>query len=191
MRYWADTGANSPACNTLAEFTQNGAGGLDFYDVSLVDGFNVAAQRVPSGGSGDGSYYSCGTAGCTSTTLVGNCPSELVINNACCIACIVFGSAQYCSTGAYNTPATCPATIYSNYFKSYCPDAYSYAYDDTTSTYTCTGASYTINFAGGSSDSTSPTPTPTPTPGSGGSTSVIVLRVQVNGQYVCAENSGN
>jgi hypothetical protein len=29
---------------TLAEITLNGAGGLDFYDVSLVDGFNVPAQ---------------------------------------------------------------------------------------------------------------------------------------------------
>ena len=29
---------------TLAEITLNGAGGLDFYDVSLVDGFNVPVQ---------------------------------------------------------------------------------------------------------------------------------------------------
>ena len=29
---------------TLIEFTLNGWGGLDYYDVSLVDGFNVAAQ---------------------------------------------------------------------------------------------------------------------------------------------------
>jgi hypothetical protein len=29
---------------TLAEITLNGAGGNDFYDVSLVDGFNVPVQ---------------------------------------------------------------------------------------------------------------------------------------------------
>ncbi|PSN38884.1 Thaumatin-like protein [Blattella germanica] len=29
---------------TLVEFTLNGAGGQDFYDVSLVDGFNVGIQ---------------------------------------------------------------------------------------------------------------------------------------------------
>ena len=29
---------------TLAEITLNGAGGKDFYDVSLVDGFNVPVQ---------------------------------------------------------------------------------------------------------------------------------------------------
>lgn len=32
-------GAKPPA--TLAEFTLNGTGGLDFYDVSLVDGYNL------------------------------------------------------------------------------------------------------------------------------------------------------
>ncbi|MBN1411715.1 MAG: hypothetical protein JW969_12785, partial [Spirochaetales bacterium] len=106
MRYWADTGANAPPCNTLAEFTLNGAGNLDFYDVSLVDGFNVASQIVPSGGSGDGSYYSCGIAGCTSTALLTGCPSELRSQGACCSACMIFGSPQYCCSGAYNTPAT-------------------------------------------------------------------------------------
>ncbi|MBN1413274.1 MAG: hypothetical protein JW969_20705 [Spirochaetales bacterium] len=163
IRYWADTGANSPPCNTLAEFTLNGAGGLDYYDVSLVDGFNVAVQIVPSGGSGNGTKYSCGIAGCTTTSLVANCPSELKSQNACCSACMIFGSPQYCCTGSYNTPATCPPTSYSNYFKTNCPDAYSYAYDDTTSTYTCTGPSYTINFAGGSSGGGGTVSTPTPT----------------------------
>jgi hypothetical protein len=67
-RFWARTGCNFDAngqgrcatgdcgnklqCNgaggippvTLAEITLNGAGGLDFYDVSLVDGFNVPAR---------------------------------------------------------------------------------------------------------------------------------------------------
>jgi hypothetical protein len=67
-RFWARTGCNFDSsgqgrcvtgdcgnklqCNgaggippvTLAEITLNGAGGLDFYDVSLVDGFNVPVQ---------------------------------------------------------------------------------------------------------------------------------------------------
>jgi hypothetical protein len=149
IRYWADTGNNSPACNSLAEFTLNGAGGLDYYDVSLVDGFNMAIKIVANGGSGNGTKYSCGTAGCDPNNVIPNCPAALKKGKACCSACTVFGSPQYCCSGAYNTPATCPATTYSNYFKGKCPNAYSYAYDDTTSTYTCTNPSYTIIFAGG------------------------------------------
>ncbi|KHN41892.1 Pathogenesis-related protein 5 [Glycine soja] len=36
--------------------------------------------------------------------------------------------------------------MYSQMFKSVCPKAYSYAYDDATSTFTCSGADYTITF---------------------------------------------
>ncbi|KAJ8451930.1 hypothetical protein Cgig2_007413 [Carnegiea gigantea] len=44
------SGAAPPA--TLAEFTLNGSGGLDFYDVSLVDGYNLPMIVEASGGSG-------------------------------------------------------------------------------------------------------------------------------------------
>ncbi|GAA0186448.1 hypothetical protein LIER_33736 [Lithospermum erythrorhizon] len=36
--------------------------------------------------------------------------------------------------------------MYSQLFKSACPKSYSYAYDDASSTFTCTGADYTITF---------------------------------------------
>ncbi|KAI9111463.1 hypothetical protein K1719_017153 [Acacia pycnantha] len=42
-------GASPPA--TLAEFTLDGVGGLDFFNVSLVDGYNVPTMVVPQGGS--------------------------------------------------------------------------------------------------------------------------------------------
>lgn len=64
----------------------------------------------------------------------------------CKSACLAFGNPEYCCTGSHNTPATCPPTGYSRIFKQACPDAYSYAYDDLTSTFTCTGADYTILF---------------------------------------------
>ncbi|MBN1409576.1 MAG: thaumatin family protein, partial [Spirochaetales bacterium] len=129
MRYWVDTGDNSPPCNTLSEFTLNGAGGLDYYDVSLVDGFNVAMRIRPINASaGNGTKYSCGMAGCLSSDVIGKCPAALRKGKACCSACQIFGSPQYCCSGAYNTPATCPPTNYSNYFKQKCPNAYSYAY---------------------------------------------------------------
>jgi hypothetical protein len=43
----AGSGAKPPA--TLAEFTLNGADGLDFYDVSLVDGYNLPMLVVARG----------------------------------------------------------------------------------------------------------------------------------------------
>ncbi|MGI4329182.1 thaumatin family protein, partial [Klebsiella pneumoniae] len=44
------------------------------------------------------------------------------------------------------TPDTCKPSSYSELFKSACPHAYSYAYDDKTSTFTCAGADYHITF---------------------------------------------
>ncbi|CAI8600115.1 unnamed protein product [Vicia faba] len=140
-------GATPPA--TLAEFTLNGSGGLDFFDVSLVDGYNVPMLVVPQGGSGD----NCTSTGCI-VDLLGACPSELKLtsvdgkeNLACKSACEAFGSAQYCCSGAYGSPNTCKPSSYSQIFKNACPRAYSYAYDDKTSTFTCASAAeYIITF---------------------------------------------
>ncbi|WRX23499.1 Thaumatin family - like 10 [Theobroma cacao] len=50
-------------------------------------------------------------------------------------------------TSNFSTPDTCPPTNYSNIFKSLCPQAYSYAYDDKSGLATCTGgANYLITF---------------------------------------------
>ncbi|KAE9600154.1 hypothetical protein Lal_00046254 [Lupinus albus] len=141
-------GATPPT--TLAEFTLDGAGGLDFFDVSLVDGYNVAMLVVPNGGSSAGK---CSSTGCIGD-LNGACPSELKVMGvdenegvvACMSACEAFGSPQYCCSGAYSTPDTCKPSSYSQVFKTACPRAYSYAYDDKTSTFTCQNADYTITF---------------------------------------------
>ncbi|GMP27137.1 hypothetical protein CsSME_00003263 [Camellia sinensis var. sinensis] len=141
------SGAAPPA--TLAEFTLNGAGGLDFYDVSLVDGYNLPMLVVPQGGTGGGN---CTATGCV-VDLNGSCPSELRVmsdggakNVACKSACDAFGDPQYCCSGAYATPDTCKPTSFSEYFKSACPRAYSYAYDDGSSIFTCASADYVITF---------------------------------------------
>lgn len=132
-------GAEPPA--TLAEFTL-GTGGQDFYDVSLVDGYNLPMLVEVSGGSGQ-----CATTGCV-VDLNQACPAELKFGNgdACKSACDAFRSPEYCCSGAYGSPSTCKPTIYSQMFKSACPRSYSYAYDDATSTFTCSGADYTITF---------------------------------------------
>ncbi|XP_028768023.1 thaumatin-like protein 1 isoform X1 [Neltuma alba] len=134
-------GASPPV--TLAEFTlSSSTGGQDFYDVSLVDGYNVPMIVEGTGGSG-----LCAPTGCVSD-LNRQCPQELRVGegDACKSACEAFNSPQYCCSGAYSSPATCKPSVYSEMFKSACPRSYSYAYDDATSTFTCTGADYTVTF---------------------------------------------
>ncbi|TYG88669.1 hypothetical protein ES288_A12G040000v1 [Gossypium darwinii] len=134
------SGAKPPA--TLAEFTLNGAGGLDFYDVSLVDGYNLPMLVVAKGGKGN-----CSATGCL-LDLNGACPPQLRGDGGvgCRSACEAFGDPQYCCSGAFGTPDVCHPSVFSLFFKHACPRAYSYAYDDVTSTYTCAGADYVIIF---------------------------------------------
>ncbi|XP_022763072.1 thaumatin-like protein 1b isoform X2 [Durio zibethinus] len=139
------SGAKPPA--TLAEFTLNGDRGLDFYDISLVDGFNLPMLVVAKGGKGG----NCSATGCL-LDLNGACPSQLRVMRpggagvGCRSACEAFGDPEYCCTGAFGTPDVCRPSAYSLFFKRACPRAYSYAYDDVTSIYTCAGADYVIIF---------------------------------------------
>jgi hypothetical protein len=131
-------GASPPA--TLAEFTLDGDGGKDFYDVSLVDGYNLP-MLVQAAAPG------CPDTGCL-VDLNDRCPDELRAGGgrACRSACEAFGSPEYCCNGAYGNPDTCHPSQYSQLFKSACPKSYSYAYDDATSTFTCNHTDYTITF---------------------------------------------
>ncbi|XP_051149947.1 pathogenesis-related thaumatin-like protein 3.5 [Andrographis paniculata] len=141
------TGGGAPPVS-LVEFTLGSADGAakDFYDVSLVDGYNVGVAVRPSGGAGE-----CQSAGCVAD-LNADCPEELEVVDgsgavvACKSACLAFNTAEFCCTGEHATAATCPATPYSAVFKSACPTAYSYAYDDMSSTCTCTDSDYFITF---------------------------------------------
>ncbi|XWS20940.1 hypothetical protein CRYUN_Cryun30bG0012600 [Craigia yunnanensis] len=157
-------GASPPA--TLAEFTI-GSGTQDFYDVSLVDGYNLPMIVEPSGGSG-----TCLSTGCVND-LNRQCPTELRVGSgdACKSACEAFGTPEYCCSGAYATPDTCKQSVYSEMFKAACPRSYSYAYDDATSTFTCTGADYTITFCPSSASKKSASNTTPTTPGSTATTS--------------------
>jgi hypothetical protein len=180
----ACNGATGSASATLAEFTLGGGSAPDYYDVSLVDAFNLPMTIAPQGGSG------CTTAGCSANLLTG-CPSGLQSVDssgnlvACLSACTVYQTDEACCTGAAATncdPSQAPVDS-ASYFKSGCPDAYSYANDPVTSTLACSGASgYVITFypftGSGSNDpapdpsSTSPAPTtspaaPAPAPGPG------------------------
>ncbi|RWW08773.1 hypothetical protein GW17_00027769 [Ensete ventricosum] len=145
-------GATPPV--SLAEFTPGGGGGggMDYHDVSLVDGYNLPMLVVPQGGRGGEG----GSTGCVAD-LNGVCPSDLKVvaarsssrgseGVACMSACEAFGSPQYCCSGAYGNPNTCMPSSFSQFFKNACPKAYSYAFDDATSTFTCASADYRITF---------------------------------------------
>ncbi|XP_074270486.1 thaumatin-like protein 1b [Silene latifolia] len=153
-----DCGSGTITCNgaggappaSLIEFTLSGHNGndQDFYDISLVDGFNLPISVTPQGGSGT----KCNTISCP-VNLNSGCPGELALVGAggraigCKSACFALGQPQYCCTGGYGSPSTCPPTVYSKYFKGACPQAYSYAYDDGSSTFTCSGQpDYLITF---------------------------------------------
>ncbi|CAI0469341.1 unnamed protein product [Linum tenue] len=133
---------------TLMEFTLGASSGLDFFDISLVDGFNLPVA-VNQWGGGPGV---CRTPSCPGD-VNGVCPPEMAVKGpdgrviACKSACLALNKPEYCCTGQYGSPATCPPTQYSKIFKGKCPQAYSYAYDDASSTFTCpTGRNYLITF---------------------------------------------
>ncbi|CAA0807756.1 Pathogenesis-related thaumatin superfamily protein [Striga hermonthica] len=117
-----------------------------------------------TGGSG-----TCASTGCV-TDLNRACPAELRFGGgeACRSACEAFGSPEYCCSGAFNSPAACRPSVYSQMFKTACPRSYSYAYDDPTSTFTCSGADYTVTFCPSMpSQKSSKDPPTTVTPPSG------------------------
>ncbi|XP_065847101.1 pathogenesis-related thaumatin-like protein 3.5 [Euphorbia lathyris] len=127
---------------SLAEFT---LAALDFYDVSLVDGFNLPIVVTPINGHGN-----CSISGCDAD-LRTTCPTELAFKSngkvvGCRSACDVFNTDEYCCRGVYGNPVVCQPTYYSKKFKEACPTAYSYAYDDPTSIFTCSGTDYVVSF---------------------------------------------
>lgn len=137
------TGPGNPPA-TIADFT---LGELDFYDVSLVDGFNLPIIIRAMNGTGN-----CSTAGCDGD-LRQNCPSELTSKEngeviACRSACDAFDTDEYCCRGSYENPATCLPSNYSRIFKQVCPAAYSFAHDDATGLLTCSGADFVVMFCG-------------------------------------------
>ncbi|OIT01754.1 PREDICTED: pathogenesis-related protein 5-like [Nicotiana attenuata] len=141
-------GAAPPA--SLFEITLGVGDNKDFYDVSIVDGYNLPLVAVPQGVNGG-----CNATGCLSNLNMG-CPKELQVVGGigegegnvigCKSACEAFGLDQYCCAGQFANPTTCQPSFYSSIFKNACPRAYSYAFDDGTSTFTCKAYNYAIIF---------------------------------------------
>ncbi|KAL8860757.1 MAG: hypothetical protein Q9178_002787 [Gyalolechia marmorata] len=171
---------------TLAEFTLSSSSGQTFYDISLVDGYNIpmgiialnsdvppnltnamcigTASLLAAANSGVGTNF-----GTTSQYPIpqersvswddvqGWCPWDLQLSppkkpgdgvypypddsvrrpyfNPCYSACARYNTASDCCTGSYNSPTVCKPSLYSRQAKEVCPDAYSFAFDDQTSTF--------------------------------------------------------
>jgi hypothetical protein len=145
---------------TLAEMSLRGAGDMDYYDVSLVDGFNIPIDFKPVSGTYTNTNladpYTCGTPTCT-PDLNQSCPADLRVTGdagsviACLSGCTRYNSDAMCCRNAFGTPATCTASESTKFFKSTCPSSYSWAYDDHTSTYVCKSADYNITYCPGGS----------------------------------------
>ncbi|XP_057521086.1 pathogenesis-related thaumatin-like protein 3.5 [Amaranthus tricolor] len=120
---------------------------VDYYYVSLVDGYNLPISIIPTAGSGN----NCKPIRCFSDLNI-ICPHDLQFVNqqgkvvACNSACQAFNLPEYCCSGSFNSSVTCKASQFSQVFKSACPNAYSYAFDNNSTTFTCKGADYFIRF---------------------------------------------
>ena len=196
---------------TLAEFTLQGSQSQSFYDISLVDGYNMPMamvllangvsqlQNTPGSQTNPSCVASLGDiAGPnfnpynngqqflgtssqdplafetqnTATTVADWCPWDLQVNtplapgngvypypdgnvqrpvfDPCYSACSKYNSDQYCCTGSYDGPGKCGPNYYSKAAKSMCPDAYSYAYDDSQSTFSVPqGGGFQVIFCPG------------------------------------------
>jgi len=151
-----NTGTGVPPA-TVAEFTLSTVSSVsDYYDVSLVDGYNLPMRIDNDAG--------CGVPMC-GVDLGPNCPTPLrgpfdstgfpVGCKSACGAGLAPdpNNDPNCCTGIHDTAATCPSSgvQYYSYFKSNCPNTYVYAYDESSGTalFSCASsnqADYAITF---------------------------------------------
>jgi len=143
---------------SLAEFTLN-ANNQDYFDISFVDGFNLpmtihvvtydSSQQNPD-------QYWCNSPECL-FNINDVCPPELAVYGsggvvACFSACMKFNTDEYCCRDpCCGQPSTCTPDKWGvdyphQVYEAHCPQAYSYAYDDNTSTFFCRNTNYDIIF---------------------------------------------
>ncbi|XP_059310248.1 thaumatin-like protein 1b [Lycium ferocissimum] len=140
-----DAGGIPPA--TLAQFTiARWSGEKDFYSVSIVDGFNLPVSVKPI------NRPDCLSIGCYQNLNDISCVDKVELevrdqhNNVigCKSECLAFHRDDLCCTGSYSSPQTCKPSSYSKELKVFCPQAYTYPFDD--ALFTCTRTDYLITF---------------------------------------------
>ncbi|KAL8462871.1 hypothetical protein ACS0TY_032946 [Phlomoides rotata] len=138
-------GGEAPA--TVVEMTLGTESNpMHYYDVSLVDGFNLAVAMIPVGAGGAG----CGVAACEADVNE-CCPGNLAVVKGgrvvgCKSLCLATGGDEVCCRGEYGSPMRCKPTAYAKLFKEICPRAYSYAYDEASGLKVCRADRYFITF---------------------------------------------
>ncbi|KAF7138153.1 hypothetical protein RHSIM_Rhsim07G0092800 [Rhododendron simsii] len=79
--------------NTLAEYALNQFGNLNFFDISLVDGFNIPMEFSPTRSPSRKCRPLTYTA-----NINGQCPNPLRAPGGCVNPCEVFKTQEYCCT---------------------------------------------------------------------------------------------
>ncbi|KAJ3135558.1 hypothetical protein HK101_004127 [Irineochytrium annulatum] len=106
----------------------------DFMDVSGVDAYNVGISIEPINGTpvnANDYYLKCTKITCSMD--INTCPDAFKVRGAS-------GQVVACNNNADKGQ---PQQLW---FKQHCPDAYSWPYDDPTSTFRCKGANYRVTF---------------------------------------------
>ncbi|XP_022881229.1 protein P21-like [Olea europaea var. sylvestris] len=120
---------------TVAEYGLNDFARKDYYDISVMHGFNVPISLTPT------------SNGCTKSIrcardLTAECPNVLRTPGGCHNPCTVYKTNEYCCG-----VGRCQPTDLSRFFKIRCKDAFTYPEDDPTSTFTCPpGTNYRVEF---------------------------------------------
>jgi len=141
---------------TLAEYNLDSFAGLDFYDVSMVDGSNLPMYIRVIHGKADRSVNANGCLEPGVCTSEVRCPKALRVPrgsahpDGCISPCARFGTDRYCCRGkfaAHCNPARTWPVDYAKVFKRAEPFAYSWSGDDATSVFTCSdGCDYEVVF---------------------------------------------
>ncbi|KAK3160152.1 hypothetical protein QOZ80_1BG0055910 [Eleusine coracana subsp. coracana] len=135
--------------NTLAEFSVGGGTVADFFDISLVDGFNVPMDFLPVQANRQGGKV-CSKGPRCAANITSQCPSKLMAPGGC--------------KGPCNATDACEPTDLA-YFIRMCPDAYGFSQDSSSTTYTCpSGTNYQVIFCPPIDMSTPAPPMNSPTP---------------------------
>uniref|UniRef100_A0A6N2L8E7 Osmotin-like protein n=1 Tax=Salix viminalis TaxID=40686 RepID=A0A6N2L8E7_SALVM len=123
---------------TLAQITlHHGQNDFSSYGVSLVDGFNLPMTVTPHEGKGV-----CPVVGCRAD-LLATCPDELKFRSpaggvaGCKSGCEAFRTDELCCRNHYNSPQTCRASSFSEFFKHACPATFTYAHDSPSLMHEC------------------------------------------------------
>ncbi|KNA13180.1 hypothetical protein SOVF_119100 [Spinacia oleracea] len=132
-------GMTSTSPTTLIDFSTSKQINQDFYDVSVVDGYNIPVAVSPQGSS-------CAVTGCVFDLNDNKCPEKLrVINNGNIIGC-----RNPCDVSHSINGFDCKengSSIWSLILKKACPRAYTIPQDDATAAFSCPSPkSYSVTF---------------------------------------------